>query len=107
MYSGSGVPRSRRNVSDARTQDALDAKAKESDAREAALQAADLAKAQTRIATSLQLAALSGTERDNDFARSVLLAVQALQVANTFEAHNTLLRRPPASNGADGVLARQ
>ncbi len=48
------------------------------------------AKAQTRIATSRQLAALSVAERDKRFDRSLLLAVAALQVENTSEARNTL-----------------
>jgi hypothetical protein len=59
------------------------------------------AKAQTRIATSRQLAALSVAERyksNGHFDRSLLLAVAALQAENTFEAreslHNALQERP-------------
>ncbi len=48
------------------------------------------AKAQTRIATSRQLAALSVAERDKRFDRSLLLAVEALRAENTFEAREIL-----------------
>ncbi len=97
----------RRKISDARTQDALDAKAKESDAREAALKAADLAKAQTRIATSRQLAALSVAERDKHFDRSLLLAVAAFQAENTLEARDSLYQSLQERPGLIVVFAHQ
>ena len=56
------------------------------------------AKALAKIATSRQLAALSVAERDKRFDRSLLLAVEALQAENTFEArdslYNALQERP-------------
>ncbi len=93
-----------RSVSEARTQDALDAKAKESEAREAALKAAELAKAQTRIATSRQLAALSAAERDKKLDLSLLLAVEALQTDNTLEARNSLFDALRARPGLTSIL---
>ena len=44
------------------------------------------AKVQARIATSRQLAALSASERDKKLDLSLILAVEALQGANTLEA---------------------
>ena len=49
------------------------------------------ARAQASIATSRQLAALSATERDTRLDLSLILAVEALQTENTFEARNSLL----------------
>ncbi|HEV3121427.1 MAG TPA: toll/interleukin-1 receptor domain-containing protein [Isosphaeraceae bacterium] len=48
------------------------------------------AKAQARIATSRQLAALSMAEQDKRIDRSLLLAVAALQTENTSEARDSL-----------------
>ena len=44
------------------------------------------------IATSRQLAALSASERNNRLDRSLLLAVEALQSENTFEARDSLFK---------------
>ncbi len=93
-----------RNTADTRAQDALAAKVKESEAREAAVKAADVAKAQTvlaenatrqakaqtKVATSRQLAALSVAQRDKRFDRSLLLAVEAFRTEKTYEARESI-----------------
>ena len=58
--------------------------------RSAAEAATKRAEAIAKIATSRQLAALSVAERDKRFDRSLLLAVEALQAENTFEARESL-----------------
>ena len=50
------------------------------------------AKAQARIANSRQLAAVSATERSKHLDRSLLLAVEALRIENTFEARESLFK---------------
>jgi hypothetical protein len=57
-----------------------------------AQKATDRAEAQTRIATSRQLAALSASERNKRLDRSLLLAVEALRAENTFEARDSLYK---------------
>ncbi|MGO9468315.1 MAG: AAA family ATPase, partial [Isosphaeraceae bacterium] len=52
--------------------------------------ATEQANAVARIATSRQLAALSVADGDKRFDRSLLLAVEALRVENTFEARDSL-----------------
>ena len=51
-----------------------------------------VARAQARIATSRQLAALSVSERNKRLDRSLLLAVEALHAENTFEARDSLFK---------------
>ena len=51
-----------------------------------------IAKEKASIATSRQLAALSVSERNKRLDRSLLLAVEALRAANTFEARDTLYK---------------
>ena len=53
---------------------------------------AEIAEQNLHIATSGQLAALSTSERNNRLDRSLLLAVEALQSANTFEARDSLFK---------------
>jgi WD40 repeat protein len=48
------------------------------------------AREQAAIATSRQLAALSATEREKRLDMSLILAVEALRIGNTFEARNNL-----------------
>jgi WD40 repeat protein len=57
-----------------------------------AIEATQLAKAQARIATSRQLAALSASERNKRLDRSLLLAIEALRTENTFEARDSLYK---------------
>jgi WD40 repeat protein len=66
--------------------------------------AANEAKAQTRIATSRQLAALSVAERDKRFDRSLLLAVEAFQAANTSEARESLYQALQSRPGLTSFL---
>src|SRR5262249_36111885 len=58
----------------------------------AAQKAEAKAKAQTRIATSRQLAALSSSERNKRLDRSLLLAVEALGTEKTLEARDSLFK---------------
>ena len=50
------------------------------------------ARAQARVATSRQLAALSASERNDRLDRSLLLAVEAIRTENTFEARDSLFK---------------
>jgi WD40 repeat protein len=50
------------------------------------------AELQAQIATSRQLAAISTSDRDKRLDRSLLLAVEALRTANTFEARDSLFK---------------
>ncbi len=50
------------------------------------------ARAQARVATSRQLAALSASERNDRLDRSLLLAVEAMRIENTFEARDGLFK---------------
>ena len=51
-----------------------------------------IAQAKTRIATSRQIAALSTVERDKRLDRSLLLAIEAVEAENTFEARDSLYK---------------
>jgi hypothetical protein len=61
------------------------------DQREQARAERDRAEAQTRLATSRQLAAQSQLDADNLYDRSLLLSAEAVRVQPTFEARSSLL----------------
>ena len=63
------------------------------------------AKAQARIADSRRIAALSESERDKHLDRSLLLAVEALKVENTFEARGSLFKALRARPGQFSFLS--
>jgi WD40 repeat protein len=60
---------------------------------------ANEAKAQARISDSRRLAALSEAERDNRLDRALLLAVEAVNIADMYEARNSLLKALQARPG--------
>src|SRR5262249_191030 len=67
------------------TQEALVQKKSADEAKQAA-------EKQAKIASSRQLAALSASERNKNLARSLLMAVEAVRAANTFEARDSLFK---------------
>ncbi len=66
-----------------------------------------LAKAQFKIASSRRVASLSVSERDKRFELSLILAVEALRLDDTFEARNSCFRSLPSLAETQDVLEHQ
>ena len=86
------------NKADAKAKVASEEEIRERNARKDAEEAREAAEYQAQVATSRQLAALSTSERNKRLDRSLLLAVEALHVAESFppkdrlEARESLLK---------------